>query len=95
MSMTEFYYRIDKLLKEKNLSQKELSAFIGLKSSQIFSNWKQRSTIPAANIAVKIAQYLNTSVEFLITGKENNHLADENKRLQEKIKSIADIVNNK
>ena len=94
MSMTEFYYRIDKLLKEKNLSQKELSAFIGLKSSQIFSNWKQRSTIPAANIAVKIAQYLNTSVEYLVTGKDDNIYKQKYENIKSDINAFIEKVKN-
>ena len=86
--MTEFYYRIDELLKENNLSQKELSAFIGLKSSQIFSNWKQRNTIPAANVAVKIAQFINTSVEYLVTGNEPDTYKEKYDNLKNKIESV-------
>lgn len=90
--MLDFYERIDSLLKEKKRSQKEMCEAVGLATGQVYTNWKQRDSIPAADIAVKIAQFLGTSVEYLITGEENNPLAEENRELKEKIKSIAEIT---
>lgn len=46
-----------------------LSVDLGIKP-QVISNWKIRDTIPSADIALKIANYLNVSVEWLITGEE-------------------------
>lgn len=34
------------------------------------SNWSKRNTIPGADIAIRIAKYLNTTVEYLVTGEE-------------------------
>jgi transcriptional regulator with XRE-family HTH domain len=70
--MLGFYERIDKILKEKKRSQKDLSEHLQISSAQVFANWKQRDFIPSADIAVKIAQYLGTSVEYLITGEEKD-----------------------
>ena len=36
------------------------------------TNWSQRNTIPGADIALRIANYLNTSVEFLLTGSDSH-----------------------
>jgi len=36
-----------------------------------FSSWKSRNTIPRADEAYLIAQALNVSVEYLVTGKDN------------------------
>ena len=89
--MSIFTERIDNLLKEKKKTKKELFNHIGI-SSQSFYDWKNRNTIPAADIAVKIAQYLNTTVEYLITGNKNNPLADENKELKNKIDKAINIL---
>lgn len=70
--MLGFYERIEELLKQKNSSQKDLSVYLELSTPQIFANWKQRGSIPPADTAVKIADFLDTSVEFLITGREKD-----------------------
>ncbi|MCR5494824.1 MAG: helix-turn-helix domain containing protein [Treponema sp.] len=44
---------------------------IGIDTS-IMTAWKKRGTIPAADICLKIAEYLGTSVEYLVTGKEKD-----------------------
>ena len=64
-----FFSRIEELLKEKKKTQKDMVVHIGV-SAQSFTNWKARNSIPSADIAVKIAQFLNTSVEYLVTGEE-------------------------
>ena len=94
MNAQGFWKRVNELIKQNGLKQESVCNACDI-NYQTFRGWIVRSAFPYAFQAFRIAQYLNTSVEFLITGKENNHLAEENKRLQEKIKSIADIVNNK
>ena len=68
--MDNFFSRIDELLSKKGITQKALAENLGLSSSQIYANWKKRNSIPSADIAVKIADFLRTSVEYLVTGKE-------------------------
>ena len=63
----EFVERIDDLLKEKNLKRAALCDAIGLTHSAI-TDWKKRGTIPAGDVCVKIARYLDVDVEYLITG---------------------------
>lgn len=91
--MSSFNDRIDELLKLNKKTKVELSQYAGI-SKQSFHDWKKRGTIPAADIALKIAEFLNTTVEYLVKGVNTNPLADENQKLYEAIKSIAEIANN-
>ena len=100
--MSAFTERLDNFLKEKKKTKKELFDFVGI-SSQSFYDWKKRDTIPAADIAVKIAQYLNTTVEYLITGQKYNlesdiqsdllELTTENQKLKDKIGKALEALN--
>ena len=71
MTSKEIVDRIDELLKSKNDKRQSLYDYAEIASNS-FSNWTSRenSKIPA-QVLYKIAQYLNVSVEYLITGKEN------------------------
>jgi len=63
-----FWERLEKALDENNITASELSRKIGIASSVIYS-WKLRDSIPRADVAVKAAEILNTSVEYLISGE--------------------------
>lgn len=69
--MNDFFKRIDELIKLNKTSQKDMCISIGI-SAQAFTNWKSRDSIPSADAALKIAKYLNTSVEYLLTGIESD-----------------------
>jgi transcriptional regulator with XRE-family HTH domain len=69
-----FIERLEILLKEKGISQKSLAEYIGIRNPSI-SEWKKEGTIPRADIAIKMAEYLNVSVEYLITGTESDNSA--------------------
>lgn len=66
--MEHFFSRVDTLLSKNNLSQSGLCRAIGI-TPQSYTNFKARNTFPLES-AVKVAGYLNTSVEFLVSGKE-------------------------
>ncbi|MEM1804434.1 MAG: helix-turn-helix transcriptional regulator [Thermoplasmata archaeon] len=69
--------RIVKILKEKNLTQKELADYIGIKQSTI-SDWKGKGTSPSSEYIYKISEYLDESPYFVLTGKNDiNKLTDE------------------
>ena len=53
---------------DKGIQQKDLAEKCGISSNGI-STWKTTGTIPRADIAIKIARFLNVSVEYLITGE--------------------------
>ena len=86
-----FSERLEFLLEKKGVSKVEVALIAGI-STQTFYDWKKKNTVPSADTAVKIAQYLETSVEYLITGKEESPLADKVEKLENKIDSIRKII---
>ena len=68
--MTEtFMDRVETLLKEKRITQKEMADTLSLRRPTL-SDWKKNGAVPAGDICLKIADYLGVSVEWLISGKE-------------------------
>ena len=72
--------RIDRLLKERKLNRVSLADSIGIKPQNI-SAWSVRGTVPAGDICLKIADFLNVSAVWLITGKEDGMSNEERKLL--------------
>lgn len=60
---------LESLLDKNGMSQNDLARDLGL-APQTISSWKTRGTIPAADMAIRIAEKLNVSVEYLVTGKK-------------------------
>lgn len=61
----------DRLVQElsfKGVSYKEFAAEIGI-SINTLNMYLYRNSIPAADIAVKMAVFLNTTVEYLVNGQ--------------------------
>ena len=81
--------RIDNLLKERNLNRVALAEAIGIKPQNI-SAWSVRGTVPAGDICLKIADYLNVSIEWLICGKEDG-MSNEERWVLSQWKSL-DVV---
>lgn len=52
----------------KGLRTKELAARTGINKRTLDSYLDNRAVLPSAEIAVKLAQALDTTVEFLVTG---------------------------
>lgn len=61
--------RIFYLLDEKKISQSELARMLGIRQSTI-SGWRLKKNEPEAELLEPIAQALNVSLLWLITGKE-------------------------
>ena len=61
--------RIFEELKKQGKKQKDLALYIGLSTSAV-SDWKKKGTNPAAENLSVIADFLNISIEYLLTGKE-------------------------
>ena len=72
--------RIDKLLLQRNEKRNVLANAIKI-TPQTISAWSTRGTIPAADVAIKIAKYLNVSTDWLITGEDPQGLTEEERRL--------------
>jgi transcriptional regulator with XRE-family HTH domain len=66
-SNVNFSGRFSRLIKESDLTQKELAAAIGVAESAIV-NYK-RGRVPKAEELLKIAQHFGVTVDWLLTGK--------------------------
>ncbi len=71
--------RIDRLLKERDLNRVALAEAIGINPQNI-SAWSVRGTVPAGDICLKIADFLQVSAVWLITGEEEG-MSNEEKKL--------------
>jgi len=89
--MELFAERLERLIKEKKLTQIAVADSVGIRRPTI-SDWKKNGSYPTADVAVKIAKLLNVSVEYLITGEEYCPLAEEVRQLKDKLNQISLIA---
>ena len=57
---------------------KELATKTGISRRTLDNYLREKSSLPPVDVAVKIADALNVSVEFLVTGKEKNESIQDN-----------------
>ena len=65
-----FKERLADELTYKGFAIKEFAAKVGISVSTL-NMYLYRNSIPAADVAVKMAKVLNVTTEYLITGEEN------------------------
>lgn len=70
----DFYLRVKELVKKKNITIDALmkDCFGSTSTRSTFNTWQKRETYPRADDAVRIAQYLGVSVEYLVLGNNQN-----------------------
>lgn len=88
MEIKDFWSRVKILIKQNGFTQRSLSESIGL-SPRTLEIMMNRGSVPDAFQTYKIAQLLNTSVEYLITGKESSPSSAELSELKQKIRELA------
>lgn len=81
-----FWQNVENELSYKNMSRKELAEKASFAVSGI-SLGLSHNSIPNADVAVRISQVLETSVEYLVTGEERQTLSKENSELIHRINS--------
>lgn len=54
-------------MKEKGVTQVEIAEATNVRRPS-FSEWKKTGVVPAGDVCYKIAQYLGTTIEYLISG---------------------------
>ncbi|MBD5437940.1 MAG: helix-turn-helix transcriptional regulator [Treponema sp.] len=64
----DFWARLDNLIEFKNLTRKEVAANAKFSYSS-FTNGRKRESVPAADVALRIAKVLGVSVEYLLEGE--------------------------
>ncbi|WP_294429135.1 helix-turn-helix transcriptional regulator [uncultured Treponema sp.] len=86
----EFWQRVKELLKSQKLTQDKLCKSCDI-SLATFVSWIHNERLPDLTSAIKIAEALNTSVEFLVSGNTPTFPKDESK---EKAAALAqEIIN--
>ena len=87
--MELFAERLERLIKEKGLTQVAVADSVGIRRPTI-SDWKKNGSYPTADVAVKIARLLDVSVEYLVTGEDTDTARAELAKLKRTIKDFAE-----
>jgi transcriptional regulator with XRE-family HTH domain len=61
--------RIFELLEQQGKRQAALADFIGVRKNTI-SEWKAKKTSPSSDLLIKIAEFFDVSLDYLLAGKE-------------------------
>ena len=80
MSGQDFVSRINQVFSRLGKPKSDFYESCGVPTNCL-SNWGKRGTIPSADIAVRIAQYLGTTVEWLVTGTDSSGFSDNEREL--------------
>lgn len=81
--------RIEQLLKEKGISRNKMSEDIGIGNSTFYT-WQKRGSTPKGEILQKIAQYLDTTTDYLLGNEDNSQqkTASPRETLEEAVKRV-------
>ena len=83
------YERIESLRKSKGLSQGKLEKQLGFSNGSI-SKWK--NSTPKVERLQKLADFFGVSVEYLMTGKENEQKEKDNTDLKQKYRELEELL---
>lgn len=60
-----FYERLEGLLKLKKISRRKMLIDLGLVKDTML-NWRNRKNIPSGKVLLKLSEYLDVSVDYLL-----------------------------
>lgn len=84
----DFYERVKQLVKtETSLSLKSFIESLSI-NYETYNGQKRHDNMPRADEAVKIANALNTTVEYLVTGKDSDTYRQKYEKLVSDIKNL-------
>lgn len=95
-----FYERLQLLCKKQGTSVSKMLKELGLSTGST-GNWK-KGQLPKGDVLAKIANYLNTSIDYIVFGEFRNNLKDDEVKLiklyrktpeRAKYKVICDLEN--
>jgi len=89
--MLDFWRNVKEELDYNLITQKTLATSIGV-SYNTLQSWITKDRLPNVEQSLKIAQKLNTSVEYLVTGKnvEKNYIKPRIQNLTKKLNQLSD-----
>ena len=87
MEKDMFWKNVSLLLKNKKISQEKMCEDLGMSIYTLRSSISKQ-VLPRVDVAKTIADYLDTSVDFLLTGKESNEYKERLENLKTKIENI-------
>lgn len=65
-----FVERIDDKLKDLRIGRKDLCEAVGI-TTQSITDWSKKGTKPSVETILKIARFLDTSVEYIMSGESS------------------------
>ena len=79
------------LLKERNVSRKELCSAIGVTNSNI-TGWKNGDYAPSIDVVIQIAHYFNVSTDYLlgVSEKKIAPIVTTEGELQDRLNQLSD-----
>lgn len=86
--MTTFGEKLRQLMENNNVKQQELADKLNVKRGSV-SNWTTNRRCPDAETIVKIADYFNVTVDYLL--KDTGIKSDELEELREDYSEIEDL----
>ena len=89
--MLKFWKNLKDELEYNMMTQKQLADSIKV-SYNTFQSWITKDRLPNAEQAVKIAMALNTSVEYLVTGKHTQNTLAQNRHIITELKQKVDTL---
>lgn len=85
--MASFAERLRELRKKLDLSQDQLGEKIGIHGRQI-GKYESRNILPNTDGLIKIAQFFDVTIDYLLTGDEDADDSIKDKELLRKVKAI-------
>jgi transcriptional regulator with XRE-family HTH domain len=76
----DFWTRLKDQIKKKNTTQEWIAGKIGVPFGT-FRSWLRRKSYPDIKQGLEIAELLDTTVEYLVTGKGQDILSDDERKL--------------
>lgn len=92
MADTTFWNNVNNLIKSQKITQENVCKDTGI-SLNTLRGWVSKDVLPRANEAVAIAKALHTTVEYLVTGEQDDSEARLNE-LKKKVLEFAQSVQN-
>ena len=73
----DFYERLEELCEKKGLrpQSKEIIKLMGVTSPAV-TTWKRSGTVPKASVLLKLADYFDVSLEYLLGGDEVGQISE-------------------